>query len=100
MLAGAWVFALLLAQPAAVRDYQRASELFARHDLEGAETAVNESLRADPRYVPALTLKARLAMISGRLDVARETLRAAIAADPKLGSTRFLLGFCFYLENN
>jgi Tfp pilus assembly protein PilF len=87
-----WILALFLAQPPAASTYQKASELFARHDLKGAEAAVEESLRADPRYVPALTLKARLAMISERMDVARETLQAAVAADPKSAATKFLLG--------
>src|SRR5258708_14679746 len=92
-----WIIAFFLAQ---ANDYQRATTLFAKHDLAGAEAAVDESLRVDPRYIPALTLKARLAMISGRMEVARQTLQAAIAADPAQTGPRFLLGFCLYLEND
>src|SRR5215471_18578545 len=95
-----WMFAFLLAQPPAATEYQKASELFARHDLHGAEAAVEKSLQADPHYVPALTLKARLAMIFGRMEMAQRVLEAALAADPKQNGTRFLLGFCLYLENN
>jgi len=95
-----WLLALFLAQSPAAGDYQKASEFFARHDLRRAEAAVEESLRADPHYIPALTLKARLAMISGRMDVARDTLEAAVAADPKSAVARFLFGFCLYLEND
>jgi tetratricopeptide (TPR) repeat protein len=92
-----WIVALFLAQ---ARDFERATALFAKHDLAGAEAAVDESLYADPRHVPALTLKARLAMISGRMEVARRAIEAAIAADPKQTGPRFLLGFCLYLEND
>ena len=95
-----WIVAFFLAQAPAVRDYQKATALFAKHDLAGAEAAVDESLHVDPRYVPALTLKARLAMISGRMNQARRTIEAAIAVDPKQKAPRFLLGFCLYLEND
>jgi tetratricopeptide (TPR) repeat protein len=94
------LIAFLLAQAPAARDYQRATELFTRHDLNGAEAAVEESLHADAQYVPALVLKARLAMISGRMDDAQRALETAVAADPKQSAPRFLLGFCLYLEND
>ena len=92
--------AFLLAQSPAATDFRRATELFSKQDLKGAEAAVGESLHADPRYVPALTLKARLAMISGRMDEARHALESAIDADPKQPGPRFLLGFCLYIEND
>src|SRR5215468_1370381 len=92
-----WIVAFFLAQAS---DYQKATALFAKHDFAGAEAAVDDSLHADPRYIPALTLKARLAMISGRMDAARRALEVAIAADPKQTEPRFLLGFCLYLEND
>ena len=100
MVAGGWILVFLLAQPPAARDYQKATELFAKHDLQGADAALDESLQVDPQYVPALVLKARLAMIAGRMDVARRALAAAIAADPKQSGPRFLLGFCLYLDND
>jgi Tfp pilus assembly protein PilF len=100
MLLRSWTLTFLLAQPPAAKDYLRAAELFAKHDLNGAEAAVQDSLRVDPHYVPALVLKARLAMTSGRMDVAQRALEAAIAADPNRREPRFLLGFCLYLEND
>src|SRR3981081_992779 len=100
MVVEGWVIAFFLAQPSAATDFRRATELFSKQDLKGAEAAVEESLHADPRYVPALTLKARLAMISGRMAEARQALETAIGVDRKQPGPRFLLGFCFYLENN
>src|SRR5947209_13255824 len=100
MVVEGWLIAFLLAQPPAATNYQQAAELFTKHDLPGAEAAVEESLHLDPQYVPALALKARLAMIAGRMDVARRALAAAIAEDPKQSGPRFLLGFCLYLDND
>ena len=100
MMVEGWLIAFLLAQPPAAKDYQKATELFAKHDLQGAEAAVEESLRFDPQYVPALILKARLAMISGRMEVARRTLETAVAAGPDQSGPKFLLGFCLYLQND
>jgi Tfp pilus assembly protein PilF len=90
MVVEGWLIAFLLAQPPAARNYQKAAELFAKHDLQGAEAAVEESLHLDPQYVPALVLKARLAMISRRMEVARRALEAAVAAGPdQSGYLRF-----------
>jgi tetratricopeptide (TPR) repeat protein len=100
MVVEGWLIAFLLAQPPAATNYQKAAELFTKHDLPGAEAAVEESLHLDPQYVPALVLKARLAMISGRMEVARRALQAAVAAGPDQNGSRFLLGFCLYLEND
>jgi tetratricopeptide (TPR) repeat protein len=99
MVAG-WLIAFWLAQPPAATNYQKAARLFTKQDLPGAEAAVEESLRFDSQYVPALVLKARLAIISGRMDVARRALQAAVAAAPDQSGPRFLLGFCLYLEND
>ena len=99
MVAG-WLIAFLLAQSPAAKDYQKATELFAKRDLPGAEAAVEESLHFDPQYIPALVLKARLAMISGRMEVAQRALEAAVATGPDQSGPRFLLGFCLYLEND
>jgi len=100
MAVQAWMLAFLLAQSPAAADYRKATELFAKRDLQAAEAAVERSLHTDPHYVPALVLKARLAMISGHLDTARRALEAAVSADPKPTGPRFLLGFCLYLEND
>src|SRR5258708_404981 len=50
--------------------------------------------------VPELISKARQAMISGELHTAQQLLQQAVTAEPKATSARFLLGFCFYLEND
>jgi tetratricopeptide (TPR) repeat protein len=46
-----------------------------------------------------LTLKAKLAMMINRYDVARECLDTAVAADPAGSYPRFLLGFLFYRQD-
>ena len=56
-------------------------------------------MKLDPKLVPALTLKAKLAMAANRYDVARESLKRAIAADPKSWYAQFLYGFQFYHQN-
>ena len=61
--------------------------------------AVDEALRLDPKLVPALTLKAKLAMAANRYDVARASLEQAITADPSSWYAQFLYGFQFYQQN-
>ena len=62
--------------------YQRANDLFIAKKLPEALAAVDEALRLDPKLVPALTLKAKLAMAAYRLDVARQCLEQALKLDP------------------
>lgn len=51
-----------------------------------ALAAVGEALRLDANLVPALTLKAKLAMAANRFDLARQSLERALAVDPKAPS--------------
>ncbi len=79
--------------------YRRADQLFVERKFAECQQALEEALRADPKLVPALTLKAKLAMAANRYDLARETLERAIAADPGAWYARFLYGFQFYQQN-
>ena len=98
------VFALALsgATPASpgYAAYEKANALFVEKKLPEALAAVDEALRLDPKLVPALTLKAKLAMAAYRLDVARQCLEQALAIDPRAPYAQFLYGLEAYLGND
>jgi len=80
--------------------YQKANALFQQQQYEQSLAAVAEALRVNPRFVPALVLKARLALAANRFDVAKTSLRQAVEREPNSASAQFLLGFVLYLEND
>jgi tetratricopeptide (TPR) repeat protein len=80
--------------------YERANSLFAAQKLPESLAAVDEALRLDPKLVPALTLKAKLAMAAHQLDVARLCLERALALDPQASYAQFLYGMEAYLGND
>jgi tetratricopeptide (TPR) repeat protein len=79
--------------------YDRANALFEKGQFDAALTELDNALHTDPKLVPALTLKAKLAMAINRYDVARECLDTAVATDPAGWYPRFLLGFLFYRQD-
>jgi tetratricopeptide (TPR) repeat protein len=80
--------------------YERANALFTAKKFPEALAATEEALRLDPKLVPALTLKAKLAMAGGRHDVARQCLEQALAVDPQAAYAQFLYGLLAYLGND
>lgn len=80
--------------------YERANALFVEKKFPEALAAADEALRLDPKLVPALTLKAKLAMAAYRLDVARRCLEQALALDPRAPYAQFLYGLEAYLGND
>ncbi len=80
--------------------YEKANSLFVAMKLPEALAATEEALRLDPKLVPALTLKAKLAMAAYRLDVARQCLEQALALDPRASYAQFLYGLEAYLGND
>lgn len=80
--------------------YERANALFVAKKFPEALAATEEALRLDPKLVPALTLKAKLAMAALRLDVARQCLEQALALDPRAPYAQFLYGLEAYLGND
>jgi tetratricopeptide (TPR) repeat protein len=80
--------------------YEKANALFVEKKLPAALAAVEEALRLDPKLVPALTLKAKLAMAAYRLDEARRCLEQALAIDPRAPYAQFLYGLEAYLSND
>ncbi len=80
--------------------YEKANRLLVAKKLPEALTAVEEALRLDPKLVPALTLKAKLAMAAYRLEIARQCLEQALAIDPHASYAQFLYGMEAYLGND
>ena len=76
------------------------TRFFVAKKLPEALAATEEALRLDPKLVPALTLKAKLAMAAYRLDVARRCLEQALAIDPRAPYAQFLYGLEAYLGND
>src|SRR6266487_3552867 len=70
--------------------YEKANALFVAKKFPESLAAIEEALRLDPKLVPALTLKAKLAMAANRYDVARQTLERALAIAPYAAYARFL----------
>ena len=80
--------------------YEKANTLFMEKKLPEALAAVDEALRLDPKLVPALTLKAKLAMAAHRLDLARQCLEQALAIDSRAPYAQFLYGLEAYMGND
>ncbi|SPE36005.1 Tetratricopeptide TPR_2 repeat protein [Candidatus Sulfopaludibacter sp. SbA6] len=99
LLCALLLFAATPASPG--RDaYERANALFAAGKFPEALAATEEALRLEPKLVPALTLKAKLAMAGGRHDVARKCLEQALEIDPRAAYAQFLYGLVAYLGND
>ena len=80
--------------------YARANDFFIEKKFDAALAALEQALAENPRYVPALTLRAKLAMAVARLDLARRDLTLAAELEPASPYTQFMLGFFYYLEND
>lgn len=94
-----WFFALQLAIGPA-QHYETAKRDFAEQKYSEAVTEVDTALHESPNMVPALVLKARLATLANRLDVAKSCLITAITADPTSEEAQLYLGVLFYTEND
>jgi tetratricopeptide (TPR) repeat protein len=79
--------------------YERANALLIANKLTESRAALEEALRLDPKLVPALTLKAKLAMLENRYVLARQTLERALAVAPSSWYAQFLYGLQYYLGN-
>lgn len=80
--------------------YQKANASFERKNLPETIAALDEALSADPNHVPALTLKAKIAISVNRPDIAGECLKRAVTADPASWYAHFLFGFWHYLRGD
>jgi tetratricopeptide (TPR) repeat protein len=108
-----WLFALQLAVGPAqqalgpaqyavspTQHYEKAKEDFAQKKFSEAVSEVDAALHENPYMVPALVLKARLAMFAHRPDVAKSCLITAITAEPTSEEAQFYLGLLFYIQND
>ena len=103
MVVGALASVLLFgAEPAspAQSSYQKANALFVAKKFPESLAAVEEALRLDPNLVPALTLRAKLAMAANRYDLARQSLERALAVDPSAPYAQFLYGMEAFMNND
>jgi tetratricopeptide (TPR) repeat protein len=91
---------LLLLASSAIEQYNRANALFQQRKFAEAGESIDRALEADPRFVPALTLRGKLAMALGRKTVARESFEKAAALAPDAAYAQFMLGFFYYVEND
>ncbi|MBL8214790.1 MAG: tetratricopeptide repeat protein [Bryobacterales bacterium] len=80
-------------------DYERANALFQQQQFQSSLDAVEEALRLDPKLLPALTLRAKLAMAAKRYDLARADLERAVSLHPDAAYAQFLLGLVLYEQN-
>ena len=93
-----WLVALQLALSPA-QHYENAKQDFAQRKFSEAVSEVDSALHENPYMVPALVLKARLAMFAHRPDVAKSCLITAITADPTSEQAQFFLGVFHYTQN-
>jgi tetratricopeptide (TPR) repeat protein len=94
-----WLLALqLVVSPA--QHYENAKQAFAQRNFPQAMSEVDTALHESPDLVPALVLKARLAVFAHRPEVARSCLITAITADPASEEAQFFLGSFYYLQND
>jgi tetratricopeptide (TPR) repeat protein len=94
-----WLLAFQLAISPA-QHYENAKQDLAQRKLSEATTEVNAALHENPYMVPALVLKARLAIFARRVDVAKSCLITAITVDPTSEEAQFYLGLLFYMQND
>jgi Flp pilus assembly protein TadD len=96
ILAGLAAFAASLA----AGDYQKANDLFQKEQFGEASEALNRALQQDPTYIPAWTLRGRMAMAFNRFDIARAAFLKAVQLDASSPHAQFMLGFFYYVDND
>ncbi|MEO7143983.1 MAG: tetratricopeptide repeat protein [Bryobacteraceae bacterium] len=94
------VVLFLLASPVAVQDYTQANAFFEQQKYGAASEALNRALKEDPNYVPAWTLRGKMAMAFNRFDIARAAFTRAVTLDPGSAYVQFMLGFFYYFDND
>jgi tetratricopeptide (TPR) repeat protein len=94
-----WLLALQLGVGPA-QHYEKAKQDFAQRKFSEAVSEVNTALHESPNMIPALVLKARLAMFAHRPDVAKSCLITAITDDPTSEEAQFFLGLFYYNQND
>ena len=94
-----WLLAFQIAVGPA-QHYEKAKQEFAQREFSAAVSEVDAALHESPYMVPALVLKARMAVFAQRPDVAKSCLITAITADPTSEEAQFFLGAFYYQQND
>jgi tetratricopeptide (TPR) repeat protein len=94
-----WLLAIQLAF-GPTEHYEHAKQDLAQGKVSEAASEVNAALHENPYMVSALVLKARLATLAHRPDVAKSCLITAITVDPTSEEAQFYLGVLFYEQND
>jgi tetratricopeptide (TPR) repeat protein len=94
-----WLLAFQIAVGPA-QHYEKAKQEFAQREFSAAVSEVDAALHENPAMVPALVLKARMAVFAHRPDVAKSCLITAITADPTSEEAQFFLGAFYYQQND
>ena len=94
-----WLLAFQIAVGPA-QHYEKAKQEFAQREFSAAVSEVDAALHESPTMVPALVLKARMAVFAHRPDVAKSCLITAITADPTSEEAQFFLGVFYYQQND
>lgn len=81
-------------------DYRRANLLFQEQKFTEAAEVLDQSLKEDPTYMPAWTLRGKIAMAFNRFDIARQAFLKAVALQPGSEYSQFMLGFFYYVDND
>jgi tetratricopeptide (TPR) repeat protein len=81
-------------------DYRRANMLFQERKFAEAADALDQSLKEDPTYMAAWTLRGKIAMAFNRFDIARHAFLKAAALGPASAYSQFMLGFFYYVDND
>jgi len=91
---------LLLAAAIAPENYERANKLFTQRQFTQAGEALDLAIQENPNFVPAWTLRGKLAMAYDRFDVAKAAFLRAVHLDPNSAHAQFMLGFFYYVDND
>ncbi|MGH9668048.1 MAG: tetratricopeptide repeat protein, partial [Bryobacteraceae bacterium] len=91
---------VLLASSSSLDDYARANALFEHQKFSEAAEALDRAIKENPDYVPAWTLRGKLAMVFNRFDMARAAFLRAASLQPGSAYAQFMLGFFYYFDND
>ncbi len=80
--------------------YQRANELFKQQQFPQAAESIDLAIKKEPTFMPAWTLRGKIAMAFDRFDYARAAFERAVALAPDSAYAQFMLGFFFYVDND
>ncbi len=80
--------------------YERANELFRQQQFSEAAEELNLAIKEDPTFIPAWTLRGKIAMAYDRFDFARAAFLRAVRLNPNSAYAQFMLGFFYYVDND